>query len=181
MNISRGSEMVKRTVFGVLGIAAVFAIFWAAQAHAADFARPDCSAFSNAPEPEAKCFREARKAVRYANYEALQKTGLEFVYLARPPAGKELDAYPEAKKAAEDKVEGEFLITFSVDTDGNVYEVKVVQSSSPRIGYLAKLWADTIAQWKFAKPGKAVTGIPFRRAYLYSKEDDDPRRNRSGG
>jgi len=148
---------------------------------AGSFQRPDCSAFKDAPLPESKCFRKNKLAVRYENYDALQKTGLEFTYLARPPAGKELEtAYPEAKKAAEDKVEGEFLLTFSVNTEGNVYDVKIVESSSPGIGYLAKLWADTIAQWKFAKIAKQVTGVPFRRLYLYSPEDDDKSR-KSGG
>jgi hypothetical protein len=144
------------------------------------FHRPDCSAYKDKPLPEATCFRKDKLAVRYANYEALQKTGLEFVYLARPPAGKELDAYPEAKKAAEDKTEGEFLINFSVNTEGNVYDVKVVESSSAPIGYLAKLWADTIGQWKFTKIAKPVTDVPFRRLYLYSSEDDKKSR-KSGG
>ena len=145
------------------------------------YQRPDCSAFKDAPLPESTCFRKNKTAVRYDNYEALQETGLEFVYLARPPVGKELEkAYPEAKKAAEDKVEGDFLITFSVNTDGNAYDVKVVESSSTRIGYLAKLWADTIAQWKFVKVAKPVTNVPFRRLYLYSPEDDDKNR-KSGG
>jgi hypothetical protein len=172
--------MVKRIVLGLLGIAVIVAIFWTARAEAADFARPNCAAFKDAPLPESKCFRKNKIAVRHENYEALQKTGLEFVYLARPPAGKELDAYPEAKKAAEDKVEGEFLITFSVNTEGNVYDVKVVRSSSVPIGYLAKLWADTIGQWKFTKIAKPVTDVPFHRLYLYSQEDDDKSR-KSGG
>ena len=145
------------------------------------FQQPDCSAFKDRPLPEATCFRKNKLAVRYANYEALQKTGLEFVYLARPPAGKELDAYPEAKKAAQDKVEGEFLITFSVNTEGNVYDVKVVESSSAPIGHLAELWADTIGQWKFTKIAKPVTDVPFRRLYLYSAEDDDKSSKKSGG
>jgi len=144
------------------------------------FQRPDCSAFKDRALPEATCFRKKKFDLRYENYEALQKTGLEFVYLARPPAGKEMDAYPEAKKAAEDKVEGEFLINFSVNTDGSVYDVKVVESSSAPIGHLAKVWADTIAQWKFVKVAKPVTGVPFRRIYLYSPEDDQ-RGKKSGG
>jgi TonB family protein len=144
------------------------------------FQRPDCSAFKDKPLPESACFRKKQFDLRYENYAALQKTGLEFVYLARPPAGKELDAYPEAKKAAEDKVEGEFLLTFSVNTDGNVSDVKVVETSSAPIGHLAKLWADTIKQWKFVKIAKPVTDVPFRRLYLYSPEDDDKSR-KSGG
>lgn len=174
--------MVKRIGFGLLGIAAVIGIFfWVSSASAADFARPDCSAFNDAPEPEAKCFREAKIAVREANYAALQKTGLEFAYLARPPAGDELKSYPEARRAVESRAEGQFLISFSVNADGNVHDVRIVEASSKPIGALAKLWADTIAQWKFVKPGKPVTDIPFRRIYLYSKQDDDPRRSRSGG
>jgi hypothetical protein len=173
--------MVKRIVLGLLGIAVIVAIFWTSRAEAANFTRPDCSAFKDKPLPEATCFRKNKIAVRYENYEALQKTGLEFVYLARPPAGKELDAYPEAKKAAEGKVEGEFLITFSVNTEGNVYDVKIVNSSSASIGYLARLWADTIGQWKFTKIAKPVTDVPFRRIYLYSSEDDDKSSKKSGG
>lgn len=171
---------MKRSLLGLLGVTAVVGTFWAARAEAASFVRPVCSAYKNAPLPEAKCFREAKLAVRDANYEALQKTGLEFIYLARPPAGKELDAYPEAKKAAESKAEGEFLLTFSVNTDGDVYDVKIVEASSAPIGALAKLWADTIAQWKFVKIAKPVTGVPFRRIYLYSSEDDDTRRKNGG-
>lgn len=172
--------MVKRIAFGLIGIAAILVAFWAAKAEAADFARPDCSAYRDAPLPEAKCFRKKKLAVRHENYEALQKTGLEFVFLARPVDGKELEKnYPEARKAAADKVEGEFLINFSVNASGDVYDVKVVEACSPRIGHLAKLWADTIAQWKFVKPAKPVTNVPFRRIYLYSAEDNDKRK--SGG
>jgi TonB family protein len=145
------------------------------------FTRPDCSAFKDRPLPEATCFRKKKFDVRYANYEALQKTGLEFVYLARPVDGKELEkAYPEATKAAKDRAQGEFLITFSVNTEGNVYDVKVVESSSAPIGHLAKLWADTITQWKFVKIAKPVTDVPFRRIYLYSDEDNQ-RGKKSGG
>ncbi len=173
--------MVKRIVLGLLGIAAIFAAFWAARAEAAGFTRPDCSDYRNAPLPEAKCFREAKLGVRDANYEALQKTGLEFVYLARPPAGKELEAYPDAKKAAEAKTEGEFLINFSVNADGNVYDVRIVNATSEPIGHLAKLWSDTIAQWKFAKVAKPVINVPFRRLYLYSREDEGKRNQKNGG
>jgi outer membrane biosynthesis protein TonB len=156
----------------------------AAGAQPADtFKRPDCSAYQGTSHlPESRCFRKTKLAVRYANYAALQKTGLEFAYLGRPVSGKELDkAYPEAKKAAEDKVEGEFLINFSVNTEGNVYDVKIVNSTSAPIGHLAKLWADTIAQWKFVKIAKPVTNVPFRRLYLYSSEDDDKSSRKSGG
>src|SRR5690348_3115101 len=97
-----------------------------------DFRGPDCSAFAKSPEPEATCFRKMKIAVRYANYDALQKTGLEFVYMGRPDP----DTNPDAKKAAEDKVQGGFLIRFSVDTDGTVRDVRVVESSSERIGHL---------------------------------------------
>jgi hypothetical protein len=174
------NEMVNRTLLGVFGIAAILSSFWAARADAADFKRPDCSAFENKPLPEASCFRKAKLAVRDANYEALQQAGLEFVYLARPPAGKELDAYPDAKKAAESRVEGEFLLTFSVNADGNVHDVRIIEASSAPIGHLAKLWADTIAQWRFVRLAKPVTGVPFRRIYLYSQEEDE-RDKKSGG
>lgn len=173
--------MVKRIILGLLGLAAIFAAFWVAKADAAEFARPNCSAYAGVPEGEGKCFRKAKEAVRHGNYAALQKTGLEFAYLARPPAGEELKkAYPEAAKAAADKVEGEFLVTFSVNTNGDVQDAKVVSASSAPIGALAKLWADTIAQWKFVKTAKPVTDVPFRRIYLYSK-DDDTRGKKNGG
>lgn len=172
--------MIARLLIGLLGISAVVGTVHAARAET-PFQRPDCSAFQGSPEPESKCFREAKLAVRYANYDAMQKTGLEFVYLARPPAGDDLDAYPEAKKAAEAKAEGEFLLTFSVNTDGNVYDVKIVETSSEPIRHLAKLWADTIAQWKFAKVARPVANVPFRRLYLYSKEDEGKRGYKSGG
>jgi outer membrane biosynthesis protein TonB len=145
------------------------------------FQHPDCSAYKDAPLPEAKCFRKAKLAVRDGNYEALQKTGLEFVYLARPVDGKELEKnYPEVIKAGKDKVEGEFLINFSVNTNGDVYDVKIVEASSEPNRARAKLWADTIAQWKFVKVATPVTGVPFRRIYLYSNEDDQ-RGKKSGG
>lgn len=175
--------MLTRISIGLLGITAVLGAFCAAGVAKADtgFQRPDCSSYKELPLPEATCFRKAKLAVRDANYAALQKTGLEFAYLARPPVGKELDHYPEAKKAAEDKAEGEFVIGFSVNTDGNVYDIKVVSASSAPIGALARLWADTIAQWKFAKIASPVTNVPFRRIYLYSHQDDDKRSNKSGG
>jgi outer membrane biosynthesis protein TonB len=146
------------------------------------FQHPDCSAYKDAPLPEAKCFRKAKLAVRDANYESLQKTGLEYVYLARPVDGMELQKnYPEVIKAGMEKVEGEFLINFSVNTNGDVYDVKVIEASSEPNRARAKLWADTIAQWKFVKIAKPVIGVPFRRIYLYSKEDDDRRGKKSGG
>jgi outer membrane biosynthesis protein TonB len=154
----------------------------AAGAQATDtFQRPDCSSFQGKPDGESLCFREAKQAVRYANYAALQKAGLEFVYLARPVDGVELEkAYPEVVKAVVDKAQGEFLIHFSVGTDGSVHDVRVVSASSAPIGALAKLWADTISQWKFDKVARPVTNVPFRRIYLYSNQDDD-RSRKSGG
>jgi outer membrane biosynthesis protein TonB len=155
----------------------------AASAQTAEtFERPDCSVFKDAPLPESKCFRKNKLAVRFDNYEALQKAGLEFVYLARPVDGKELEKnYPEVAKAGKDKVEGEFLINFSVNTNGDVYDVKIVEASSEPNRARAKVWADTIAQWKFTKIAKPVTDVPFRRLYLYSPEDDDKDSRKSGG
>lgn len=173
----RGNEMKKVIV---ASLALVMASATGAQT-TNTFRKPDCSAFRDAPLPEAKCFRENKLAVRHENYAALQRTGLEFAYLARPVSGKELEKdYPEAMKAAQDKAEGEFLVTFSVNTEGNVYDVKVVNATSAPIGHLAKLWADTIAQWKFTKIAKPVTNVPFRRIYLYSDEDNQ-RGKKSGG
>ena len=93
-----------------------------------------------------------------------------FVYMARPDA----KANPDALKVVENKVEGSFVIRFSVKTDGTVYDVQTVEVTEG-IQPLAKLWADTIGQWTFAKTARPVTGIEFRRIYLYSAEDDDDR------
>ena len=95
--------MVKRIVLGLLGIAAIVAIFWTARAEAADFTRPDCSAFAGRPEAESTCFRKTRFAVMDENYADLQKIGLEFVYLGRPVGGTELEKnYPEVVKAGKE-------------------------------------------------------------------------------
>jgi hypothetical protein len=47
--------------------------------------------------------------------------------------------------------------------------VEVTEGIQP----LAKLWADTIAQWTFVKTSQAVTGIEYRRIYMYSPDDDE--------
>src|SRR4029453_469441 len=119
MNIMRGSKMKKLMIASL-----ALALGSAAHAQAAGtFQRPDCSAFKDSPLPESLCFRQQKFDVRYENYAALQKTGLEFVYLARPVDGEELEKnYPEVVKAGKDKVEGEFLINFSVNTNGDVYD-----------------------------------------------------------
>jgi len=169
---------MKKLIIASLAIAAATA---AGAQSTGSFHQPDCSAFKNSPLPESACFRKTKFDIRYANYAALQKAGLEFIYLARPVDGKELEKnYPEVVKAGKDKAEGEFLINFSVNTNGDVYDVKIVEASSAPIGHLAKLWADTIAQWKFTKIAKPVTGVPFRRIYLYS-EEDNLRGKKSGG
>jgi hypothetical protein len=137
---------------------------------AASFKRPDCSAYSAAQRPERKCVREVRRSWQEANFAALQKTGLMFVYMARPDPR----ANPDALKVVESKVEGSFVIRFSVKTDGTVHDVQTVEVTEG-IQPLAKLWAETIGQWTFAKSSQAVTGIEFRRIYMYSDEDDDDR------
>jgi hypothetical protein len=145
--------------------------------HAQDaFQRPDCTAFQAMPEPEATCFRKTKIALFYANADALQKTGLEFLYMGRPDA----EDSPEAKKVLEDKTEGAFLIRYSVQVDGTVHDVRIDEASSDAIRHLAKLWADAIAQWKFAKIEKPVKDVPFGRIYLYSAQDDDRRTRRAG-
>ena len=114
------------------------------------FKRPDCSAYSAWQKPERKCIREVRRSWKEANFAALQKTGLMFVYMARPDP----KANPEALKVAENKIEGSFVIRFSVKTDGTVYDVQTVEVTEG-IQPLAKLWADTIGQWTFAKTSQA--------------------------
>lgn len=138
-----------------------------AQTHTA-FKRPDCSAYSAAQKPERKCVREIRRSWQEANFAALQKTGLMFVYMARP----DVKAYPDAVKVVENKIEGSFVIRFSVKADGSVYDVQAVEVTEG-IQPLAKLWTETIRQWTFAKTSQPVTGIEYRRIYMYSKEDDD--------
>jgi hypothetical protein len=135
---------------------------------AATFKRPDCSVYSAAQKPERKCIREVRRSWQEANFAALQKTGLMFVYLARPDA----KASPDALKALQSRIEGSFVIRFSVKPDGTVYGVHTVEVTEG-IQPLAKLWAETIGQWTFAKTGQAVTAIEFRRIYMYAADDDD--------
>jgi hypothetical protein len=138
---------------------------------AATFKRPDCSAYSAAQKPERKCVREVRRSWQEANFAALQKTGLMFAYMARPDP----QASPDALKALQNRIEGSFVIRFSVKTDGTVYDVRTVEATQG-IQPLAKLWAETIAQWTFTKTAQPVTGVELRRIYLYAPDgdDDDP-------
>jgi len=132
------------------------------------FKRPDCSAYSASQKPGRMCVRETQRLWKEANFAALQKAKLMFVYMARPDP----KAFPEALKVVENKVEGSFVIKFSVKTDGTVYDVQTVEVTEG-VQPLAKLWTDTIRQWTFVKTSQPVTGVEYRRIYLYSKEDDD--------
>jgi hypothetical protein len=132
------------------------------------FKRPDCSAYSDSPKPERKCVREVKDSWQRANAARLQKTGLMFVYLERPDAKDNL----EIQKAVKNKVEGSFAIRFSVKTDGTVYDVQTVEVTEG-IQPFAKAWAEAIGQWTFAKTSQAVTGIEFRRIYMYAPGDDE--------
>ncbi len=131
------------------------------------FERPDCRRPQAAFKPEARCIRDIRKRWQEANFAALQKTGLMFIYMARP----DVDEYPAAKEALEKKVEGSFTVRFSVAPDGTVYNVQATDVTGG-IEPLARMWADTIGQWTFVKIDKAVTDVEHRRIYLYPKEDD---------
>jgi len=131
------------------------------------FVRPDCPAADAAHSAEARCLRDVRKRLQQSNFDSLQKTGLMFRYMARP----ELDQHPDARAAIEKKIEGSFTVRFDVAPDGTVYNVRAVDVTAG-IEPLAKMWADTIGQWTFAKPGRAVTDIEHRRIYLYAREDD---------
>lgn len=135
---------------------------------AVSFKRPDCSAYSAAQKPERKCVREIRRTWQEANFDELQKTGLMFNYMARP----DVKAAVDALKVVEKKIEGSFVIRFSVRTDGTVYDVQTVDVTEG-IQPLAKLWADTIRQWTFVKTDQAVTGIEYRRIYMYAADDDE--------
>lgn len=130
------------------------------------FERPDCSAFASAPKPELKCIREIRHSWQQRNFAALQENGLMFVYMERP----DIESAREARKVIEQKVEGSFLIRFSVTTDGKVSDVKVEEFTAG-IEPLAKLWADTIRRWTFVKAERPVSGVEYRRIYLYSKDE----------
>lgn len=147
--------------------AAVVLLALAPAAHAASvFKRPDCSAYQGGFKPESRCLRDVRKQWREANFAALQKTGLMFVYMARPDAGSS----PAARDAVENKVEGSFALRFSVATDGSVYNVTTTDVTAG-IEPLAALWAETIGRWQFAKVEQPVTDVEFRRIYLYTAED----------
>ena len=134
---------------------------------AVTFKRPDCSAYSAAQKPERKCVREVRRSWQEANFAALQKTGLMFVYMARPDP----KSSPDAVKAVQNRIEGSFVLRFSVKADGTVSDVQTVEVTEG-IQPLAKLWAETIGQWTFARPGQAVAGIEFRRIYMYAADED---------
>jgi hypothetical protein len=162
MNITRATKMKKLMIASV-------ALVLASGAQAADsFKRPDCSAYKDSPKPESKCFSKVKNDWKYANYDAVQKAGLEFIFMARP----DLKASPAAKKALEDKVQGSYTIKYSVNQNGTVYDVKVEDVTPAAIEPIAKLWADTIKQWTFAKIAKPVVDVEYRRIYLYSKDDE---------
>jgi hypothetical protein len=159
----------------VPGFATLALAFAASAQTAASFKRPDCSAYAASLKPERKCVREVRRIWQEANYAALQKTGLMFVYMARPDP----KASPDAMKVIERKVEGSFAIRFSVKTDGTVYDVQTMEVTEG-VQPLAKAWADAIGQWTFARTSEPVSGIEYRRIYMYSDEedeDDDPSRS----
>jgi len=150
-------------------IASVALVMASGGAQAQDrFQRPDCSAFKDSPKPESKCFGRIRNSWKHANYDAVQKAGLEFINMARP----DLKSSPAAKKAIEDKVEGSYTIKYSVNESGTVYGVKIEDVTSAAIAPVANLWADTIKQWTFAKTTKPVVDVEYRRIYLYSKDDE---------
>ena len=158
-------------------VLAAFALLLAAPSWAwaeNSFTRPDCPA-DPAVTPqaaEARCIREARKRVQDANFAALQATGLMFNYMARP----DLERFPDARAALDKKVEGSFGVVFSVAPDGTVYNV-ATQDVTAGVEPLARMWADTIGQWTFARVEKPVTGVEHRRIYLYPRDDAERSRN----
>lgn len=149
----------------------------AAAQEPANFVRPDCSAYEDAHEPEATCIRKTRKSWQDANFAALQKTGLTFNLMGRPDPDKS----PEARKVLDDKVEGSFVIRYSVGIDGKVSDVKIVEVAGG-VQPLARLWADAIAQWTFLKGDKAFADVEYRRIYMYpAKEDAESKRASDAG
>lgn len=144
---------------------------------ATSFVRPDCSAYRDSAKPEETCIRKERRKWQDANFAALQSTGLTFNQMGRPDP----DENPEAKKLLDDKVEGSFVIRYSVSADGKVSDVKIVEVAGG-VMPLARLWADTIARWTFLKGDKPFKDIEYRRIYLYpAKDDADAERNARAG
>lgn len=137
---------------------------WAQQS----FTRPECptGAAVTPQAAEARCIREARQRVQDANFAALQDTGLMFKYMARP----DLERFPDARAAIENEVEGSFVVVFSVAADGTVYDV-ATKDVTAGVEPLARMWAETIGLWTFAKVEKPVTGVEHRRIYLYARDD----------
>lgn len=150
--------------------AALAALVLAAPAGAraeAAFVRPDCPPADAPMKAEARCIRDVRKRWQEANFAALQETGLMFVYMARPDP----DTSPAAREAIEKKTEGSFTVKFDVAKDGTVYNVRTLDVTDG-IEPLARLWADTIAQWTFTKTDQPVTDVEFRRIYLYPRDGE---------
>ena len=134
------------------------------------FVRPACPVQDRQYSAEERCIADLRRQVQQSNFEALQKTGLMFRYMARP----DLDQHPEAKAAIEKEIEGSFVVRFDVAADGTVYNVREIDVTAG-IEPLARMWADTIRQWTFVKTGNVVAGIEHRRIYLYPRESEaDP-------
>ena len=124
-----------------------------------------CAAETANAHASAKHFAglEGRELCRVAEDQADVR-----VHGAAGPQG----ATPDVLKVIEHKVEGSFVIRFSVKTDGTVYDVRTVEVTEG-IAPLAKLWAETIRQWTFVKTSQPVTGIEYRRIYMYSTEDEE--------
>src|SRR5688572_14576800 len=97
-----------------LTICAALALASVATAQTAvPFKRPDCSAYSASQKPGRMCVRETLRLWKEANFAALQKSKLMFVYMARPDP----KAHPDALKVVQNRIEGSFVIRFSVKTD----------------------------------------------------------------
>jgi hypothetical protein len=133
----------------------------------ATFERPACPAADAPMKAEARCLRDVRKRWQDRNFASLQQTGLMFVYMARPDP----EASPAARAAIEDKIEGSFTVKFDVALDGTVYNVRTLDVTDG-IEPLARLWADTIAQWTFMKIEQPVADVEFRRIYLYPRDGE---------
>ena len=147
---------------------ALAALVASSPASAEGFTRPDCAAYNDGrARPEARCFRDYRKQVRQTNFQALQKTGLMFNYMARPDIG----ADPAAKRMFSNKVEGTFTLKFSVKPDGTVYDVKVAEISSEGVRPMVKVMTETIGQWTFVPTEKGALDVPYTFVALYPKDD----------
>ena len=102
------------------------------------FRKPDCSAYKDAPLPEAKCFREYKLAVR-RELRGPAENRLEFVYLGGR-VGKELEKVIRGDEAAQAWPKGVSGHLFRSTPTERLRRQSRETLFVPPIGHLAKLW-----------------------------------------